>query len=88
MSKKSWFKGLNKKTKEVPVPRDAVTIQQEYNEVTSKAGQVAYQEFIYAKHLEQLNQKLLQLNQEADLRNKLNATEASKNKQGATSEQS
>lgn len=85
MSRKSWFKGLRNKTKEVPAPRDLATITKEYTDIAQKAGQASYQYFVFSKHLEQLNNQLLTLNQEADLRNKLNAEEAKQ--KGAKNEQ-
>ena len=58
-------------------PRDKAAINKEYSEIVGKSGQTQYLVYVYGKELEQLNGRLLELNQEAAERNKLD-TAASK----------
>lgn len=68
-----FFKNKSKKKVEAPVPRDLAAIQAEYNELTSKAGQLQYVMHIQEKDLAQVNAKLEYINHEANARNKLDA---------------
>lgn len=62
------------KQKEAPaVPRSLEDIKKEYNEILTKSGNAQYLVFVYTKELEQLNRRLLEVNQEAGVRQSLDA---------------
>lgn len=54
-----------------PAPRALEEIQKDHNQASYEAGLAQYQVYIYTKDLEQKNQRLLNLNQEAAARDKL-----------------
>lgn len=59
-------------------PRAKAEIGKEYSETIGKAGQTEYLVYVYSQELEQLNKKLLSLNQEAAARDVLDKEEAKK----------
>lgn len=56
-----------------PEPRTLVEITKEYDDMVAKVGKAQYQAYVFTKEAEFYNQRLLQLNQEANERNKLDA---------------
>lgn len=66
---KDFFK--KKRQKQVPEPRSMDEIQKEYKELLSKAGNAQYLVYVYSKELEQVNARLLSVNQEAGVRQEL-----------------
>lgn len=54
-------------------PRDLKDIQVEYNQLSLRAGQNQYQSYVLAQDLKGINQRLVEVNQEAAERNKLDA---------------
>ncbi len=69
---KSIKNRLKKAKKEAAaMPRSLDEIQKEYAEVSTRAGQAQYQAYVMQKDLEELNRRLLTLNQEAHERNRL-----------------
>lgn len=80
-----FFKNSKKATlPKPPTPRTIEEIQKDHNQASYEAGLAQYQVYIFTKDLEQKNQRLLNLNQEASARNKIDQ-EAKQD--GATSEQ-
>lgn len=69
---KNPFKKLKKKL-EAPAPRQLDEIQREYSDISAKAGNAQYLTYIYQNDLQYYNQRMRELNHEADLRKKLNA---------------
>lgn len=63
---------------QAPPPRELKDIQNEYNQLSLRAGQCQYQTFVLGKDLEQINHRLVQVNQEAAERNKLDAAAKAK----------
>lgn len=61
------------KSQQVPEPRPLEEIQSEYNQLSGKAGQNQYQSYVLAKDLESINKRLIEVNQEAAYRQKLDA---------------
>jgi len=73
------------KTQEAPPPRAMEEIQAEYNRLSGQAGQNQYQAYVLGKDLERINQRLVEVNQEAAFRNKLDAeAKAKETDQAAT----
>ena len=70
-----FFKGHGKKAKSVkaPEPRALEELQKEYQSLSAQAANAQYLVFVHSKQLDQINQRLLEVNQEADARNKLDA---------------
>lgn len=68
-----FFKNSSKKKVKAPAPRSLDEITKDYTEQTYKAGQAQYAVFVHTKDLDQINQRLLSLNQEAAARNTLDA---------------
>jgi hypothetical protein len=66
-----FFKSKNKQ--KAPQPREMKEITAEYNTTASQAGTVQYQIKVYQSQLEQLNQKMLNLNNEGAERQRLDA---------------
>lgn len=62
-----------KKTKipNPPAPRSMDDIQKAYSEALSRAAQAQYLVFVHSRDLEQINEQLLSINQEAAARQKL-----------------
>ncbi len=90
MSLLKGFRKAKKQAEAAPVPRKIDEIQAQYNEVAQRAGQAQYQVYVLEKDLELLNRKLLDINQEAAARNRLDkeaAAEAAKNPPVETSQQ-
>jgi len=69
---KKLLKKLSKTAQEAP-PRAMEEIQAEYNRLSGQAGQNQYQAYVLSKDLERINQRLVEINQEAAYRNKLDA---------------
>lgn len=63
---------------EVPSPRKLEEIQAEYNQLSARAGQNQYQSYVLAEDLKSLNRRLVEVNQEAAERNKLDAAAKAK----------
>ncbi len=61
------------KLPQAPEPRELKVIQDEYNQLSLRAGQNQYQTFVLGQDLNQINQRLVEVNQEAAHRNKLDA---------------
>lgn len=57
-------------------PRQLAEIEQEYAKLAQEAGAVQYQVFVLGEQLKQINARMLEVNKEANERNKL--TEAAK----------
>lgn len=76
MSSKS-SRGPVKVTK-TPSPRALVDIQAEYGQLSAQAAQVQYQTFVLKQELENINNRLMQLNREGAARNKLDQDAAAK----------
>lgn len=55
-------------------PRAMKEIQSEYQQASAQAANAQYQVFVHGKSLNLINQRLLELNQEADVRQKLDAS--------------
>ena len=70
---KKLLKKLSKTAQEAPPPRAMEEIQAEYNRLSGQAGQNQYQAYVLSKDLERINQRLVEINQEAAYRNKLDA---------------
>lgn len=62
-------------------PRALDVITKEYQEATMRLGQAAYQKFVFAREVEQLEQQILRLNEEAAMRNQLDKKEEAQNEQ-------
>lgn len=73
MSRKSFFNRSKETAAKAtpPQPRAMDVIQKAYQETAMRAGQAQYQVYVHTKDLEQANQALLGLNQEAAYRQKL-----------------
>lgn len=56
------------KPKEKPQPRDKTTITKEYTDLLGKVANAQYLVYVYSKETDQLNTRLLELNQEANQR--------------------
>lgn len=54
-------------------PRAMADIQAEYQQTALQAGQAQYQVFVHQEDVKNINKKLLELNREASVRNKLDA---------------
>lgn len=52
-------------------PRPMKEIQQEYNELSTIASQAQYQVYVYSRSLQETNEKMLKVNQEAAERSNL-----------------
>ncbi len=82
MSSKSKFRGAKSDKISLPkTPRSLAEIQAEYGQVVSQAGQVQYQLFVFEREQQQLNAKLLELNQEGAARNQLDKDQAAKSEE-------
>lgn len=53
------------KTPNAPAPRAMDEIQKEYQSVSAQASNAQYQAFVFARTLRRLNQRMLELNEEA-----------------------
>jgi len=74
-----FFKGLKKaKQSAQPIPRAFDEIKQAYNELAGKTGQLQYQKYVIERELEQLNQQLINVNNEAAARQNLDKEAAAK----------
>ncbi len=76
MSKFFKSKKAQAKMVETPSPRSIADITAEYNQTALLAGSVQYQIKVYESQLNDLNQKLLALNNEGALRQKVDAETA------------
>jgi hypothetical protein len=82
-----FFKGKRQaKALPPPVPRVEDEIRKEYADVAFAAGQAQYQVYVYTEELSRINQRLLEINQEAAARQKLNKDEAEAAKPAETGE--
>lgn len=54
-------------------PRSVAELTKAYTEEAARAGQAQYQIFVHTEELRQINDRLVKLNQEANLRQKLDA---------------
>lgn len=63
----------SKKQKKLSVPRAIDEIKKSYDQVAKDAGQLQYQIKVYTAQLEQLNNNMFSLNNEAAARNTLDA---------------
>ncbi len=68
---KNPFSRKKEKFPKAQAPRDLKDIQNEYNQVSLKAGQNQYQIHVLNKDLAYLNERLISINQEAAARQKL-----------------
>lgn len=89
MSKKSWF-GRTKKlatqdSAPTSVPRTKAEIDQKYTELCALAGQIQFRNKQAEAHLNQINQQIQSVNNEADARAKLDAEEKAKENPAETS---
>lgn len=75
------------KPKDAAEPRAKEAISKEYSELIGKVGQVQYLVYVYTKETEQLNARLLELNQEANRRDILDAKDKTKETVGTTDAQ-
>jgi len=76
---KNFFKKKAQKLAQQPeVPRAMDEIKKDYQELSAQVANAQYTAFIKAKEVEQLNLRLLSLNQEASERTKLDSQEVSK----------
>lgn len=64
--------------KQVPNPRSIEEIKKEYNELLAKSGNAQYLVYVYSQELENLNRRLVEVNNEAGIRQKLDAQEVKK----------
>ena len=55
-----------------PEPRQIEEITKEYGELTQKVGHTQYQVYVLTKEVEQINNRLMSINNEAAARNELN----------------
>lgn len=69
---------FKKKKKELqkPAPRPIEDIKRVYGEIAAKVADAQYQVFVYSKQVEQLNNILMHLNQEAAERKQLDSQTA------------
>lgn len=75
-----WLKDkMKKKAKE---PREMDEIKKEYSQLLSKVGQAQYVVYVHSQDLEQYNQRLLEVNKEAQARENLNKEEVANTAQG------
>jgi hypothetical protein len=64
-----FFKNKSKKVDLKPQePRQIADIQKEYQELSAQAANAQYLVFVKTKELEQVNERMLQVNQEASIR--------------------
>ena len=63
----------SKKQKKLSIPRSLEEIKSSYDKVTKDAGQLQYQIKVYTAQLEQLNNEMFRLHNEAAARNTLDA---------------
>ncbi len=87
MSNKSLLNRFKKAPKPQP-PRELSDIQKEYQQLSTQAGQNQYQAYVLSKDLERINQRLVEINQEAASRNTLNAEAKAKEADAASVESS
>ena len=78
---KNYFKKSKQKANAVVLPRELEEIRKEYNELSLRAANAQYLVFVHSKDLEQVNNRLIQVNQEAGARQQLD--EANKPKEVA-----
>ncbi len=76
-----FFKGKDKKSKAITAappaePRPLKDIQEECNQLMTRLAQNTYEIFVKETHNEQLNRRLLSVNQEGELRLKLDKAAA------------
>lgn len=87
-----FFKKFGKKASlktQATEPRSTEEIQKAYGEELARAGQNQYLVHVYGRELEQANQRLLSLNQEAAARQELEAkAKAETQTEGVANEQS
>jgi hypothetical protein len=84
---KNVFKRKKDAVPKVNVPRTMEEINKAYGEAVARAGQAQYLVFVHSKDLEQINEQLISLNQEAAARANLDKTKAEEaTKEGATNE--
>lgn len=69
---KDFFKKKRQKQVQVaPEPRSLEDIKKEHSELQVKVANAQYLSFVYSKETESLNQRLLEVNQEAGVRQAL-----------------
>lgn len=83
MSSKSRYRGqatskFQISDKPKAAPRKLEEIQAEYGQTASRAGQAQYQVFVFEAELQQLNNRMVELNQEASERAALDKEEQAK----------
>lgn len=66
-----FFKNNVKKKVQALLPRDMEAIKADYNQLSAQAANTQYLVFVHSKELEQINNRLLGVNQEALERKKL-----------------
>lgn len=71
---KGWIKNLKKNKG----PRDLESIKKEYSELLAKSGQSQYQSYVQELELAQLNKRMLEVNNEASERMRLDKENAPK----------
>lgn len=76
MSKK-WLPGIRKAKQdakvEVPQPRETAEIQKEYTDLCTKLGHASYQVQYQQSVIDQIKQRMLELDREGYARNRLEA---------------
>lgn len=71
-----YFKRKKGKEIQQQAPRSLEDIKKAYNEVSARAANAQYLVYIHNKELEQINEQLMFLNQEAGARQQLDAASA------------
>ena len=79
---KNFFK--KKKQKQAQEPRELKDIKAEYDQLTSRAGQAQYMVYVYGKELDQSNRRMLEVNQEAEVRQRMDRALAEAAKKDVT----
>lgn len=69
---KNPFKRKKQSIPTAPEPRDLEAINAEYRDLMGRAARAQYLSYIHAEELKQINQRLVAVNNEADIRMKLN----------------
>lgn len=68
---KNPFNRKKDKFSKATSPRDFDAIKQEYSDLRAKAGELQYQVFLGERNLKAINDRLMQVHQEANEREKL-----------------
>lgn len=76
-----FFKNRKRIKTEAPVPRQLPEIQDEVNKLLQDAAKAQYLAFVHAETLKSINAQLIRANQEANLRQELDAKAGASNEQ-------